>query len=341
MRKKVFFFVLLLFVFFLLPHPSPYAQPPAPFSATLIDFDGQVLIQKGGENLWLPVEKDMPLEQGDHLKTGAKSFAEILVDDGSQIKLEENSEITLSELSADSQNKSITASVYLWFGRMLSNISRFAHSRSRFEVQTPTIVAGVRGTDFAVEVVDTKQTDVGVFDGEVVVAGLDRQKRPIRESEIVLGKGYQSSVFRNKPPAAPVQLRERMLSFTPQFEVLKNKGTDRARDLPRIMEKRNVVHQETLKKWRTIKTERSNQMKKPEIKPPESRKPEPKPKMEQKAPSKELMENRMNKIRPKDGDQPKEKPQTKPEVEPLDKRDGIKKPSTQPPVKTKIPAENP
>lgn len=260
MSKKVFFLVFLPLFLVPFPQSSHCAQPSTPFSATLIDFEGEVLIQKGGENLWLPVEKDMPLEQGDHIKTGAKAFAEILVDDGSQIRLEENSEITLSELSADSQTKSITASVYLWFGRMLSNITRFAHARSKFEVQTATVVAGVRGTDFAVEVTDTKQSDVGVFDGEVAVAGLDRQKRPMRESEAVLGKGYQSSVFKNKPPALPVQLRERMLSFAPQFEILKNKGVERRRDLPKTMERRKAVHQENLKKWKAIRNERGKKV---------------------------------------------------------------------------------
>jgi hypothetical protein len=333
MCKKAFSLVFLPLFLLLFPLPSPCAQPSAPFSATLVDFEGEVLVQKGGENLWLPVEKDMPLEQGDHMKTGAKGFAEILVDDGSQIRLEENSEITLSELSADSQTKSVTASVYLWFGRMLSNVSRLAHSRSKFEVLTPTVVAGVRGTDFAVEVLDTKQTDVGVFDGEVGVAGLDRQKRPMGESEVVLGKGYQSSVFRNRPPAPPVQLRERMLSLTPQFEFLKNKGTDRRRDLPKIMEKRKVVHQETLKKWKAIKTEGSNQMRKPEIPPPGSRKIEPKPGMEQKALPKDTMENR-SKLQPKERTGPKEKPQPKPKTDDLEKKD-LKKPATQDPNKKK------
>lgn len=319
MRKKVFSLLFHLFFLFLFAHPVLCAQSSAPFSATLIDFEGEVLIQKGGEALWLPVEKDMPLEQGDHIKTGAKAFAEILVDDGSQIRLEENTEITLSELSADAQAKSITASVYLWVGRMLSNISRFAHSRSKFEVQTPTVVAGVRGTDFAVEVMDSKQTDVGVFDGEVGVAGLDRQKRPMRESEAVLGKGYQSSVFRNRPPAPPVQLRERMLSFGPQFEVLKNKGADRRRDLPRTMEKRNTVHQETLKKWKAIRTERSNQMKKPEVAPPGTRKIEPKPSVEPK---------------------PQAKPQPQPKIEPQGNKD-VKKPVTPPAAKKKEPPAKP
>jgi len=40
------------------------AQPSAPFSATLVDFEGRFLSRKR-ENLWLPVEKDIPLEQGD------------------------------------------------------------------------------------------------------------------------------------------------------------------------------------------------------------------------------------------------------------------------------------
>ena len=92
MCKKVFPLVFLPLFLLLFPQRSPCAQPSAPFSATLVDFEGEVLIQKGGENLWLPVEKDMPLEQGDHIKTGAKGFAEILVDDGSQIRMEETHE---------------------------------------------------------------------------------------------------------------------------------------------------------------------------------------------------------------------------------------------------------
>jgi FecR protein len=327
MCKKTFFLMFLPLLLLLFPQSSPCAQPSTPFSATLINFEGEVLIQKGRENLWLPVEKDMPLEQGDHLKTGAKGFAEILVDDGSQMRLEENSEITLSELSADAQTKSITASVYLWFGRMLSNLTPFAHSRSKFEVQTPTVVAGVRGTDFAVEVVEANHTDVGVFDGEVTVAGLDRQKSPLRESEVVLGKGYQSSVFRNRPPGPPVPLRERMLLLVPQFELLKKRGVDRRRNLPKTVERRKAVYQETLKKWRAIKNERGKNI-------------ETKSGVEQKAPPKTLMENK-NKVQTKEGVAPNEKPQLKPKTEPLQPRDLMKKPATPPQGKSKDSTEKP
>ncbi len=148
-----------------------------------------------------------------------------------------------------------------------------------------------------------------------------------------MGKGYQSSVYRNKPPASPVQLRERMISFTSPFELLKNKGTDRRRDLPKIMEKRNVVYQKTLKKWKAIKTERSNQMKKHESTAPGSRKIQPKPGMGQKAPPKNTMENR-SQLQPKERTEPKEKPQPKPKTDALEKKD-LKKPATQPPNKKK------
>jgi hypothetical protein len=41
--------------------------------------------------------------------------------------------------------------------------------------------------------------------------------------------------------------------------------------------KRKAVYQETIKKWRAIKAERSNQMKKPGASTPGNRKIEPKP----------------------------------------------------------------
>ena len=80
------------------------------FDCVLVDFQGDVSLQKQGEEIWLPVEKDIPLEQGDRIKTGSDAYVEILIDDGSSLRLEENAEITLEELSADSVTKKIAES---------------------------------------------------------------------------------------------------------------------------------------------------------------------------------------------------------------------------------------
>ena len=182
--------------------PAPAAEQTT-FSATLVDYEGEVLLRKLGEEIWLPVEKDIPIEQGDRLKTGHDAYVEILMDDGSLLKLEEDSEITLSELSADFGTKRIACRVFMWFGRLLSNIEKFKHSRSRFHVHTPTMIAGVRGTEFIVETTDSVQTDVGVFEGEISVGGVDAEGKLMESSEVLIAAGNQTSIQRNKRPLPP------------------------------------------------------------------------------------------------------------------------------------------
>jgi hypothetical protein len=106
------------------------------------------------------------------------------------------------------------------------------------------------------------------------------------------------------------------------------------------LERRTAVHQETLKKWRAIRTERPNQMKKPETTSPEKKRIEPKPGTELKAPPKKTMENR-SKLQQREGVEPKEKPRPRPKVDPSEKRDVIEKPSTQSPGRGKDPSKKP
>jgi len=226
------------------------------FSATLVDFEGDVSLQKQGEEIWLPVEKDIPLEQGDRIKTGSDAYVEILIDDGSSLRMEENGEITLEQLSADSVTKKIASEVSLWFGRLLSNIAKFTNKGSRFDVQTPTLVAGVRGTEFIVETTDSKQTDVGVFDGEVAVGGLDKDGRLIKESELLVRKGNQTSVLKNKRPKSPFALKERMLSHKKRLDTLRKKTTERRRDLKNIIRKRGKAREKILERWKKTRQDK-------------------------------------------------------------------------------------
>ena len=117
-RLTVTLFVLLLST---LPSGIALGQNSESFSATLVDFSGKVTLQKPDESIWLPVEKNIPLETGDRIRTEKDAFAEILMDDGSLVKLEANAEMTLEGISADRETKRIDSSLFLWFGRVLSN----------------------------------------------------------------------------------------------------------------------------------------------------------------------------------------------------------------------------
>jgi hypothetical protein len=230
-----------------------YGQAQDEYCASLADFEGQVSIQKAGEADWLPVEKGMPLENQDRLKTGNDGYAEILYDDGSLVKMEENSEITLEEVSADYKSKKITSKVSLWFGRLLLNIAKFTHAQSRFTVKTPTVVAGVRGTEFVVESLTEEQSEVGVVEGEVGVEGLDEQGNSVESSRVILKPGFQTSAFKFKKPIMPLPLKEQMLKHAVRIELLRKKALDMRQNLPKIMENRLKTRQIIIEKWKNYR----------------------------------------------------------------------------------------
>lgn len=270
MMKKIS--ILLFAIFFVCPatglflSQKVHGAEASDFSATLTDFMGEVSIQKPEEEIWLPVEKNMPLEEGDLLKTGPGAYAEVLIDDGSVIKVEENTEIAFDELNAGYETKRIESTIFLEFGRLIANIVRFTFPGSRFEIETPTMVAGVRGTEFIVETAGSEQTDVGVFEGEVSVAGFDEQGDVADESEILLRKWTQTTVVRGRRPLKPVTLKRAMLLHQKKVALLKTVAAKRRLALKKIINNRALVHSQVLKKWKKFKMKHPGTLLKPKKK---------------------------------------------------------------------------
>lgn len=223
------------------------------FSATVVEFQGDVSVLKTGEEAWFPIENDIPLEQGDKIKTGDQSTLEILLDDGSLLKLEENSEVTLSEISVEPKKKKITSRISLWFGRLLANVRKFTHQESKFEIRSRTVVAAVRGTEFIFEATDAENLDVAVFSGEVAVAGMDPNGVSIKESEQLIKNGYQTAVRKGEIPLAPFLHTNRMASFRSSFDILQKKAIERRRILNRIIEKRRHAQRRFLDKYKSLR----------------------------------------------------------------------------------------
>lgn len=232
------------------------------FSATLTDFTGMVSIIKAGDTEAFAVALHIPVAEGDTIITQAASSAEILIDDGSLISIAEKTEIKLNELTADNQKKMIQSSIFLKIGRLFANISRFTHRESRFSVKTPTAVAGVRGTDFIVETEDTLQTQVGVFDGEVTVEGLDETGSVMDDSRVLLTSGNQTRVRRFMRPVGAFAFGKQMLRHKHKMFLLRQKAKERRKEIRRLMQLRIKKHRERL-----------HQLKKHRPKPPFIKKP--------------------------------------------------------------------
>jgi hypothetical protein len=111
----------------------------------------------------------MLVQEGDWVRTRAKSSAEILQDDGTVIVLRPNSKL-LFESNGNTQTargEVRTTRLKLDEGSILSRVKKLAQRDSRFEISTPTATSFIRGTEFRVKVEPEGATRLEVLEGRV------------------------------------------------------------------------------------------------------------------------------------------------------------------------------
>ncbi len=106
------------------------------------------------------------IKEKDEITTGNESFCDIKIG-GSIIRIKEKSKLTVSNLIRQGSTESTQLGMDM--GKMLCKPKKLLKDDS-FTVKTPTAVAGVRGTQFTIEVDSLKTTRVKVFDGKLQVS---------------------------------------------------------------------------------------------------------------------------------------------------------------------------
>ena len=163
------------------------------WDARLTAVTGEVVVHPAGGGDEVSGDADMPLEEGDRVTTSADSTAELSLDGGSLITLAANSDFTLENTRKDASIFSLT------LGSLIAKIQKLG-SQS-LSVRSPTSVAAVRGTEFAVDV-EGEQSHVGVFDeGRVEV------KSASGGGTEVLTPNQETSVARGQAPMRAAPLR--------------------------------------------------------------------------------------------------------------------------------------
>lgn len=150
-----------------------------PAGAAYIDaLRGEVEYKKAGAAEWtlLQGEEKVRLGNGDELRTARASTAEILMDDGSRVKLAPQSAFRMTSESKDA------VSLGLYFGRVRSWVKKFS---KKFEVRTPSAVCAVRGTDFMVAADAEGNSRVEVYDGAVLTGDSKGNTGLVREGQAV------------------------------------------------------------------------------------------------------------------------------------------------------------
>ncbi|SCW59074.1 FecR family protein [Paenibacillus tianmuensis] len=149
-------------------------------SAAVIEVTGDVTYKKSGGSRSYAAYQDLNLNQGDSIVTGPSSSVVLrVVDHEGEITIGANSEVYISELVEKNGGKK--TKVKSWAGSLWAKIKSLVGSKDEFEVETPTAVMGVRGTNFMTSVNwKTGKTTMAVAAGIVSVSeaesAADRKK---------------------------------------------------------------------------------------------------------------------------------------------------------------------
>ncbi len=135
--------------------------------ATITDFEGEVLVKSGKNNAWDSAVVGQKLHKNDFIKTQFDSWSTLSLFDGSEITIEPSTEFKIVNLTGDVNNKQLDQGVFkLIVGTVLNKINELTGRGSRFEIETDSATAGVRGTYFEVSYQEGKNL-VKVYEGSV------------------------------------------------------------------------------------------------------------------------------------------------------------------------------
>ncbi|HOV40038.1 MAG TPA: FecR family protein, partial [Spirochaetales bacterium] len=152
----------------------------------------------------------LPLSEGDRIRTRASTVELRLIPNGSIVKITPHTEFRVDALQGGKSPD--TNAFTLTTGKIRTIAAK--KTGSKYEIKTPSAVCGVRGTDFAMEVIP------GTREGVVVREGTVEFARKTGE-QVSLAAGQAADVFSplfQPIPLAPAQLEELFKDL--QFEKL-------------------------------------------------------------------------------------------------------------------------
>jgi hypothetical protein len=157
--------------------------------------NGKVQVQKYGSPNWNDAAIGMTLLKGDKIKTDNVSTASITFFDGSIIELNGGTEISLDELISKSASSSNIIKIGQTIGETSSKIVKLIDSAAQYDVDTPSGVAAVRGSQMVVIVEADGTTSVYNVEGSISFTA--------QGQEVMIPVGQVSSAKPGAVPGAP------------------------------------------------------------------------------------------------------------------------------------------
>ncbi len=148
-------------------------------SAHVYKIKGEIFYRENSSAQWKKLresDENMTLKSGYEIRTSRASSIEILMDDGSKIKM---APLSYSKLEEENQTES---KLNLFAGKIRNWVKKFS---KKFSIKTPTAVCAVRGTDFVTSVDAEGNTRVEVYDGRVLTSDSNGMESLVRRGQFI------------------------------------------------------------------------------------------------------------------------------------------------------------
>lgn len=132
---------------------------------------------------------------GDRIKTGANGRASVVLIDGTQLKLNYNTDIILRDKTvAGLKSARGIGSVKMFLGNLWSKVTK---KDAKFEFETPSAVAAVKGSSGLLDVAD-QETCIKWFEGKLLVSNEFGKQEMDPMTQACIAKGFAP------PPPKPI-----------------------------------------------------------------------------------------------------------------------------------------
>ncbi len=150
---------------------------------------------------------------GDKIITGPKSKVDIQIGEGTALRLAPNTRLEFTQL-IQNPNGNAETKILLNNGKLFAKVNK-ENKNDAFNISTPSLVAGVRGTAFILEIKKDEMASIKVVEGSVAIsprvpffekipleeieknAGLKKINQTLQGSEMILEKDQQVEVPAN------------------------------------------------------------------------------------------------------------------------------------------------
>jgi hypothetical protein len=175
---------------------------PCPSTLTILSItEGEVYVMKEGTDDWVNPGIGVELEVGDGVKTGGNSSAEITFFDGSTMELEAGTEVKILSLDIVCDTSVSTITLQQTLGTTISRVTKLLDSGSSYEIETPTGVAGVRGSTMIVTVGGNGTTLITNEEGTIYAIGQGMELQIPEGRTGIIASGQEPELVNNPPVA--------------------------------------------------------------------------------------------------------------------------------------------